>query len=76
MGADLPKGGKRVVWNSLMLMALTYATIGAAWNIWSRTQLMFGVQIRWIAIGVVAFIVIAALIAHFRRRGREPGSGS
>jgi Mn2+/Fe2+ NRAMP family transporter len=75
MGEDLPKGGKRIVWNSLMLVALTYATIGAAWNIWSRTQLMFGVQIRWIAIGVVAFIVISALIAHFRRRSREPGSG-
>lgn len=76
MGENLPKGGKRVVWNSLMLVALTYATIGAAWNIWSRTQLMFGVQIRWIAIGVVAFIVIAALIAHFRRRDRERGAGS
>lgn len=75
MGEDLPKGGKRVVWNSLMLVALTYATIGAAWNIWSRTQLMFGVQIRWIAIGVVAFIVISALIVHIRRRGREPGQG-
>lgn len=75
MGEDLPKGGKRIVWNSLMLVALTYGTIGAAWNIWSRTQLMFGVPIRWIAIGVVAFIVIAALIAHFRRRGREQGQG-
>lgn len=75
MGEDLPKGGKRIVWNSLMLVALTYATIGAAWNIWSRTQLMFGVQIRWIAIGVVAFIVISALIVHIRRRGREPGQG-
>jgi Mn2+/Fe2+ NRAMP family transporter len=75
MGEDLPKGGKRVVWNTLMLVALTYATIGAAWNIWSRTQLMFGVQIRWIAIGVVAFIVISALIVHIRRRGREQGSG-
>ncbi|HSH17685.1 MAG TPA: divalent metal cation transporter, partial [Verrucomicrobiae bacterium] len=75
MGEDLPKGGKRIVWNTLMLVALTYATIGAAWNIWSRTQLMFGVQIRWIAIGVVAFIVISALIVHIRRRGREPGQG-
>jgi Mn2+/Fe2+ NRAMP family transporter len=75
MGEDLPKGGKRVVWNTLMLVALTYATIGAAWNIWSRTQLMFGVQIRWIAIGVVAFIVISALIVHIRRRGPEQGSG-
>ena len=75
MGEDLPKGGKRIVWNTLMLVALTYATIGAAWNIWSRTQLMFGVQIRWIAIGVVAFIVISALIVHIRRRGRELGQG-
>ncbi len=62
MGDSIPQGGKRVAWNTLMLVALTYATIGAAWNIWNRTQLIFGVQIRWIALGLVAFIVVLAVI--------------
>jgi hypothetical protein len=67
MGQDLPRGNKRLLWNGLMLIAIAYATIGAAWNIWSRTQLMFGVPIRWIAIGVVLLIVVSALIVQVRR---------
>jgi len=67
MGEDLPQGRKRLVWNGLMLVALAYATIGAAWNIWSRTQLLFGVQIRWIAIGLVALIVVLAWIFRIKR---------
>lgn len=62
MGKDLPQGNKRLIWNGLMLIALAYATIGAAWNIWSRTQLIVGVQIRWIAIALVGLIVVLAVI--------------
>ncbi|MBI1373686.1 MAG: hypothetical protein GC159_13230 [Phycisphaera sp.] len=68
MKDQMPRGGKRVWWNTILLIAITYATVGAAWNIWSRKQLMFGVEIRWIAIGLVALIVALALITHMARK--------
>ncbi len=51
-------------------LVVTYATVGAAWNIWSRTQLMFGIQIRWLAIGVVIAFVALGVIVHFMRKGK------
>ena len=70
MGDERPRGAKRFVWNTLMLICITYATVGAAWNIWSRTQLMFGIQIRWLAIGVVIAFVALGVIVHFMRKGK------
>ncbi|HAV62292.1 MAG TPA: hypothetical protein DCY13_07985 [Verrucomicrobiales bacterium] len=70
MGESLPQGNKRLLWNGLMLVALTYATFGAAWNIWSRTQLIMGVQIRWIAIGLVALIVVLCFVFRPARNPR------
>jgi len=57
---DLPRGGRRVAVNIAMGVAVALATFGAGWSIWTRTQAIFGIQIRWIAIGVLALFLLAA----------------
>jgi Mn2+/Fe2+ NRAMP family transporter len=60
LGKDLPQGGKRIFWNVLMLAALSIATFGAAWAIWSKIQ--------WTGVYLVGAIVLLAVIVHFTRR--------
>ena len=60
LGENLPRGGKRVVWNVMMALATGFATLGCAYSIWSR----IGVP------GLVAaggFVLLAVL---FRFRGK------
>lgn len=37
LGNDLPKGGRRVAWNALMLVALAVVTSGTLWILWNKT---------------------------------------
>lgn len=55
LGDDLPKGGARIIWNSLMGIACGLATIGAGWSIWTKAG-YYGVG------GVVALIVLALFV--------------
>ena len=63
MGDAMPKGGKRVVLNIAMLVALAAATIGAGGAIWNKVQ--------WTGVIIVGVFVFAALMAHFLRSGRS-----
>jgi len=63
MGDAMPKGGKRVVLNIAMLVALAAATIGAGGAIWNKVQ--------WTGVIIVGVFILAALIAHFLRSGRS-----
>jgi len=36
LGDAMPRGGKRVAWNVLMLAAAGAATFGSVWSIWSK----------------------------------------
>lgn len=69
LGKDMPKGGKRVAWNVAMLTALSLATIGAAWSIWSRTMFIPGteIQVRTVGLTLMAVFVGLAVIVHFVR---------
>ena len=55
LGDDLPKGGHRVMWNTLMGIACGLATIGAAWAIWDKSG-WYGVG------GVVALVGLALFV--------------
>ncbi len=60
LGKDMPQGGKRILWNVLMLAALSVATFGAGWAIWSKIQ--------WTGVYLVGAIVLLAVIVHFTRK--------
>ena len=36
LGKDMPRGGRRVAWNSLMLLALAVVIPGSLWIIWNK----------------------------------------
>lgn len=59
LGDDLPKGGSRVIWNSLMGIACGLATIGAGWSIWAKAG-YYGVA------GVVALVTLALFVQFTR----------
>ncbi len=61
LGQNLPRGGKRVVWNVLMALATGFATLGCAYSIWSR----IGVP----GLVAAAGFVLLAVLFRFRRKG-------
>ena len=61
LGENLPRGGKRVVWNLMMALATGFATFGCAYSIWSR----IGVP----GLVAAAGFVLLAVLFRFRRKG-------
>jgi Mn2+/Fe2+ NRAMP family transporter len=69
LGEHMPKGGKRLAWNCLMLVGLVLSSIGAGWAIWGRTLTVPGtdLKVRWVAMAIFGGFVLLALIVHFVR---------
>ena len=67
---NLPTGGKRMLWNTLMLVAATLASFGSFWSLWSKLE-WTGV---WILAGFIALAVIAtgAYCSAIYSRLRKP----
>jgi len=62
LGENLPQGGKRVLWNVLMVIATGIATLVSIWSLWSRLG-------GWSIAVLVAFVGLI-LIVHFIRKGK------
>jgi hypothetical protein len=60
LGESIPRGGRRVVWNILMVIATAAAAFGSVWSLWSKA--------RWVGIGVVVAFVGLVLVVHFVRK--------
>jgi len=59
LGDNMPTGGKRVVWNLLMVLSVSLATLGSLWSLWSWKQ--------WTGIAVFAGFIVLALFVHLLR---------
>lgn len=72
LGDQVPRGGKRLALNALMLTAIAVATVGSALAIWNSKQIIPGTTIifRWVALGAVGVFVVLAAAAHVMRAGR------
>ena len=67
LGDSMPQGGKRVAINTVLLLGVLLAAVGAAWSIWARTAPFPGtsIEIRWVAITAVAvFVGLAVLFSQ------------
>ncbi|MEX0686956.1 MAG: hypothetical protein WD267_06335 [Balneolales bacterium] len=64
MGDDMPRGFKRVTWNTLMGLATLFAFIGSIWSMWSRIG-------GWSIIIIILFILI--VIGFNLIRGKSKG---
>jgi Mn2+/Fe2+ NRAMP family transporter len=63
LGDSMPRGGRRVLWNVLMVPAAGAAAFVSMWSIWPR--------IGWWSIVIIAAFVGLVLIVHFMRKGRK-----
>lgn len=62
LGDSMPRGGKRALWNILMIIATAVATLVSIWSLWSRLG-------RW-SIAIIAAFVGLILIVHFMRKAK------
>jgi hypothetical protein len=69
LGENAPRGMRRVVWNTLMGVAATVASVGAVYMVWDKA--------KWIGIAVVAGFILLALMVQINRwnEARYGGAG-
>ncbi len=66
---DLPRGGRRLVWNALMLLAASIATAASLYVVYTKTKGAFGSG--WYGLGGVGAILVIALVVHFTKVPEE-----
>ncbi|MHC4740441.1 MAG: divalent metal cation transporter [Planctomycetota bacterium] len=68
LGDNMPRGGKLILWNALMIIATAIATLVSIWSLWSR--------LGPYSIGVIAAFVGLILVVHFIRKGGKSAATS
>ncbi len=63
LGAALPRGGKRVVWNVLIIAAIAWTGFGSMYAVWSK--------VHWYGMAGVAAFILLAVVVHFVRPPRD-----
>ncbi len=63
LGDNMPQGGKRILWNVLMIIATAIATLVSIWSLWSRLGL-------WSIAVIVAFVGLI-LVVHFMQKAKR-----
>lgn len=63
LGDSMPRGAKRVLWNTLMGISATLAAFGSIWAIWSKAG--------WYGIAAIVAFTALVLIVHFARKRAE-----
>ncbi|MDF7798989.1 divalent metal cation transporter [Pontiellaceae bacterium B1224] len=57
---NMPTGGKRIAWNTAMLVAAGLASFGSFYSLWSKLQ--------WTGIWILVGFIALAVIVHFVRK--------
>jgi hypothetical protein len=60
LGDNMPRGGKRFIWNVLMAIAAGLAAFGSVWTLWSKLQ--------WTGIAILAAFIGLVLIVQICRK--------
>jgi Mn2+/Fe2+ NRAMP family transporter len=63
MGNNMPRGGRRVLWNVLMALASGAAAFGSIWSLWSK--------LRWLGIILFVAFIILCVVVHFAREKQK-----
>ena len=61
LGENLPRGGKRILWNVAMIAATGLVSFGSFWSVWDKAH--------WKGVMGVAALVVLALVVHVARAG-------
>jgi Mn2+/Fe2+ NRAMP family transporter len=62
LGDNMPRGGRRIIWNVLMALATTVATFISMWSLWAWMK-------TW-SIAIIAAFVGLVLVVHFARKSK------
>jgi len=62
LGDNMPRGGRRIIWNVLMALATTVATFISMWSLWTWMK-------TW-SIAIIAAFVGLVLVVHFARKSK------
>jgi len=65
LGDSMPRGGRRLLWNVLMGIACSLASVGSLWTLWAK--------VRWVGIGAFACFCALVLVVHVARKRRTAG---
>jgi hypothetical protein len=65
---DMPAGGRRLLYNLLMIVAAAAATFAASWVVWSNT--------RWYGVAAVGALLVLTIVVHFTRTPSTSGGDS
>lgn len=73
LGADMPRGRRRVVWNTLLCLAAGVASVASIYSVWRRAER--------VGVGALAALLTLALIVQLYRwvrpaSRRRPGEGT
>jgi len=69
LGDCMPRGGRRVVWNVLMIVATGTVLLACPYAVWSVTEKRFGSG--WYGVAAVAAYVGLAVVAHIVRKQKR-----
>ena len=66
LGDEMPRGGRRFIWNVLMILTAATVTIAATYMVW--------VKVKWIGVvAIVLFVKLALMVwIHGRKSSQAP----
>ncbi len=64
LGPHMPRGYRRVIWNTLMVLAIVWTGFGSMYAVWSNA--------RWYGVAVVAAFISLAVVVQLIRAGNKP----
>jgi len=74
LGDDMPRGGKRAVWNILMAISVAAATFVSIWSLWVTTEKWLGSG--WYGMLIAALFIGLVLVVHIVRRANKQAAGA
>lgn len=69
LGSSLPSGGKRILWNALMLFATVVAGFASAWGLIGKK--MFGFPIGSLALLGLGLLLVIGLVGFFKKQAEH-----
>ena len=73
LGDSMPSGGKRVLWNALMISATVIAGFASAWGLYGKS--MYGFPIGNAALGLIAVMLILGGIGFMQKESASKQTG-
>jgi hypothetical protein len=71
LGDDMPRGGRRIVWNLLMFVSTAVALSASLWSLWNQS--FNGVKFGWLSVPIVGgFLLLVLIVQVIRKKPPEP----